>query len=302
MSEETEGGPDGDRLDVTEAFSLLADGTRAEIVGTLHDGPVDPPVEFSTLYDHVDVADTARFNYHLGELRPHFVAKGEDGYDLTAAGRRLARAVVAGTYTAVPEFGPFEVDGRCYACDEPALSGTYADEVFRIDCGDCGESVLAVRVPPTVARGRDPREFVDAFERWSREQVRAARRGICPDCGGPVDPQVVDDLQDAVAFDAAAAFECAVCGREAVTSFGSLAYRHPPVRAFHRRRGNPIEDRRTWEVDQFVSGRGVEVESRDPWLVRVTFHADGDACHVDVDGNLAVVRTEIVPGGAPDGG
>jgi hypothetical protein len=31
----------------------------------------------------------------------------------------------------------------------------------------------------------------------------------------------------------------------------------------------------------------------------VSFFVDGDACHVDIDGNLEVVKTEIVPDESP---
>jgi hypothetical protein len=36
------------------------------------------------------------------------------------------------------------------------------------------------------------------------------------------------------------------------------------------------------------------VVSRDPWLVKVSFYADGDACHVEIDDDLDVVETEVV--------
>lgn len=294
MPGQTDDESDDAGLDTVDAFSLLGNGTRLEITSVLHDGPVDPPVPFSTLYEHVDIGDTAKFNYHLGELRPHFVSKTDEGYQLTSAGRRVARAVVAGKYTDVPRLEPFEVDGECVACGESSLAASYEDELFTVECRACDEVVLQVRVPPTVVRGRDSGDVVDAFEQWSRFQVRQAQHGICPDCGGAVDRDVTDDLFDAIEFDVAAIFECTVCAREVITSFATIAYWHPRVRTFHRRRGDPIRDRRLWEVDQFVGGDHVEVRSRDPLAVRVSFYADGDACHVDVDDCLDVVDVEIV--------
>jgi len=90
-------------------------------------------------------------------------------------------------------------------------------------------------------------------------------------------------------------FDCAICGRTAVTSFGGLAYSHPTVKAFHRRRGVSLRDRPYWEIPQYVAGGHVEVVSRDPWLVKVSFYADGDACHVEFDGSVDVTAVEIVP-------
>lgn len=286
-------------LDSAEAFALLGNATRLEIVSLLHD-ETDPPIQFSELYDRVDIADSAQFNYHLGKLVPHFVAKTDGGYQLTASGQRLARAVTAGTYTDVPELAPFEIDGACYACGEAALWASYEGERLVIECRDCGETVLRVRVPPTVVRGRDTDAVIDAFDRWSRTQAEQAQRGVCPDCGGAVESAVTDEVGGSIRFDAVAVFDCTVCGLFRMTSFGAIAYHHPAVEAFHRRRGESLRDRPYWEVGQYVAGDHTEVVSRDPWLVRVSFFADGDACRVDIDENLDVVRTEIVPDERPD--
>ena len=294
--------PHADRpgdLQSVEVFSSLGDENRLAIVGALHEHDDATPMSFSTLYDHVDVDDTGRFNYHLSQLVPHFVAKREEGYGLTGAGRRLARAVAAGTFTDVPRLEPFAIDGRCYACDDDALEASYDDEAFAIRCRHCDELILDVHVPPTVVRGRSPSEVVDAFERWSKLQVDQARHGICPDCGGAVESAVATDVASEIEFDAAPTFTCSVCGRRAVTSVGALAARHPAVREFHDERGESLDDRRYWEIDQYVAGQHVEVRSRDPWLFCVSFHAAGDACHVEIDGTLEVVRVEIAAGEAP---
>lgn len=291
-----------ERLETADVFSALGNETRLAIVSVLHGETPETPAQFSTLYDRIDVDDSARFNYHLKQLVPHFVSKSDDGYELTAAGRRLARAVTAGTYTESPTVEPFGVDGRCYACGAKELRGEYAEEAFRIDCdgeGGCGESILRVHVPPTLVRDRDPEDLVDAFERWSSYQIEQARNGICPECGGTVRPRVREEVDDRIPFEAVAEYACTVCGRRAVTSFGAVAYRHPDVQGFHERREASLEESRLWEIGQYVAGEGVEVHSRDPWLVRVSFYADGDACHAEIAGDLEVVRTEIVAGEGP---
>lgn len=103
-------------------------------------------------------------------------------------------------------------------------------------------------------------------------------------------------------FEAFAQFDCTVCGRVALTSFGGVAAQHPVVRSFHRRRGSSLRDRPYWEIDQFVTGDHLEVVSRDPWHVAVSFPACGDVCRVEVDGDLRGVETTIVPGRARDAG
>jgi len=281
------------RLEPAEAFSLLGDARRLEIVTALHE---DGPASFSALYDRVDAEDSGGFNYHLDRLTPHFVSKGEDGYALTAAGGRVARAVAAGTYTGAARLAPFDLSGQCYACGAQALRGAYEDERFTVDCRDCGEAVIAVGVPPSLVRGRTPEEFVETFDRWSRTQVQQAADGYCPDCGGPVEPSV-SERDGELALTVRARFDCTVCGRGAVTSFGALAARLPAVESFLRRRGEPVAGRPYWEIEQCVTDEHLTVVSREPTRVRVTFPAGGDACHVTFDGALSVVETTIEPTG-----
>ncbi|WP_440990424.1 DUF7351 domain-containing protein [Haloarchaeobius baliensis] len=277
------------------AFSLLGDASRLAILDALHEAR-GTPLAFAELHRRVDVRDSAKFNYHLKQLRPRFVAKGDDGYELTAAGRRLARAVSAGTYTDEQRLEPFDIDGDCIDCGAAALSAAYEDERFTVTCDDCDATVLAVRVPPTVVRGRDPDEVVDAFDRWSRLGTELAAQGLCADCGGVVEPSVTEDVHESIRYDALAVFDCTVCGRRTMTSFGALANRHPAVERFHRERDASLRDRPYWEVSQYVTDEHVEYVSRDPWRVRVRFHADGDTCLVELDGDLDVVRTEVVAG------
>ena len=285
-------------VDAAGVFSMLGNDVRLEILLALHDGRGQRSLPFSRLYERVDVGDTSQFNYHLGVLTPHFVAKEGDDYALTPAGRRLARAVTAETYTESPRIEPIDVAGRCHACGARSLTAQYAEEAFSIDCTDCETLILRVHVPPTVVRERDRDAVADAFERWSMYQVRQARAGLCPDCGGPVEPGVSEELSDHIAFDVAATYDCLVCGRFVLTSFGAIASQHPTVRSFHRDRGEALRDRRMWEIEQFVGGEHTEIDRREPLVVCVTFYAGGDACHVSMGENLEVQRIDIVQGGA----
>jgi hypothetical protein len=293
----TEGEGADQRLAPADAFGLLGDASRLEIVTALHDASGEAPLAFSTLYDRVDVDGTSRFDYHLDELVPHFVARSGDGYELTAAGRRVARAVAAGTYTAEARVGPVDIDGDCYACGDAALSAAYGGERFRVDCASCGESVLVIRVPPSVVRGREPTDAVDAVERWARTQVDQAARGLCPTCGGAVEPDVLEDLRPTVDPEVAAAYECTVCGRQAVTGFGALASRHDEVEAFLAERGRDPAGDRYWERPAWVSGEHLQVVSRDPWRVEVHVPAKEDVCVVTFDESLAVVDVTVETAG-----
>ena len=125
-------------LDPAEAFSLLGEDRRLEIIVTLDEATTDR-VPFSELQDRVDIEDSGQFNYHLSQLVGHFVSKTDEGYALTAAGERFARAVAAGLYTDSPVLAPFGVGGTCNSCGEAALDASYAEEQFTIACSDCGE-------------------------------------------------------------------------------------------------------------------------------------------------------------------
>lgn len=296
MSDDAGGAREGGQLDPSAAFSLLGNPVRLETVMALHDAGRDAPVSFADLFDRVDVEDTGRFNYHRDQLTPHFVRNVGDGYELTAAGERVARAIAAGSYTDAPELGPFGVEGACYDCGAAALRGEYTGERFRVDCRDCGQRVLDVGVPPSVVRGREPEEFVRAFERWSRDQVNRAVSGLCPDCGGALDTRVRDSEDDAVDVDCFAAFDCTVCGRNLVTSFGALALGHPDVEAFFEARGRPLSDRPYWTIEAVMRDANVEFRSEDPPRLSVTYHEGADACRVTIDGDFDVVTTEVVDG------
>jgi DNA-binding transcriptional ArsR family regulator len=297
---DTDDGGEAEGFDPAEVFSLLGDETRLQIVTALYDAALETPVGFSALYERIDIGDSAQFNYHLDRLVPHFVAKSADGYELTERGKRIARVVGAEIYTGGPDGGSFELAGECYACGEPALRAIYEDERFAVECRACGEGVPSAPVPPSLVRGRASDAVGAAVDRWARDQVDIAARGSCPTCGGPVDPVVVEDVSYTVSFEAVAAFECGVCSRRTTMTFGALAIRHPAVRTFHRRRGAPLRDRRYWEIGQYVADENVEVLSRDPWRVRVSFFEDGDALHVEFDETLDGVRTETVAEGAPE--
>lgn len=290
---------DAAMTDAVDAFATLGHPLRLAVVTTLQERSASAPLAFSALYDAVDADGSAKFNYHLGELREGFVAKTDEGYVLTAAGERLARAVLAGRFADAPTLDPFDLAGACGECGERALVGAYEDEQVHVECGACGHAVLSVAVPPSVVRGRDPETFAAAFDEWSRSQVAQATRGLCPDCGGAVEPLVQTETQASTRFDVLARYRCTVCSRLVVTSVGAVAATHPAVEGFHRDRGDPLADHPYWTLSQYTSDDAVDVRETEPFRARVAFACDGDACYATVDADLDVVDTEVVPGEVP---
>lgn len=98
VGESTPGDAD---LAPSEAFQTLASEVRVAVLVALlraeRDG--DGPRSFSELQERVGSESSAGFAYHLRQLSGHFVRKTTEGYELTPAGRRAARAVLTGAFT-----------------------------------------------------------------------------------------------------------------------------------------------------------------------------------------------------------
>lgn len=291
--EEFDTHPEADRLNAADAFSLLGNPLRLEIIQVLWEAGRGNPVPFSELYDSVDVSDTGKFNYHRQQLVPHYVRKSEEGYRLTQAGERVARAVNAGTYTEYTEMEGFDVRGSCYDCGSSDLRGEYVGGRFRIDCRDCENRILNVGVPPSTVRGREPSEFVDAYEVWARTRVDQAKNGLCPVCNGPMEPGLSTPIRDTLDIDIQAVFDCDVCDRRVVSYFGTLALWHEDVESFLRERDELLTERPYWSVEQAMTDRHATLVSEDPFRYEVTFRADGDVCTVTFDDSLRVVDLSV---------
>jgi hypothetical protein len=85
----------------SEAFQTLANDVRVAVLVELlcAERAGETPVSFSTLQAAAGHDSSAGFAYHLRQLSEQFVGGGEDGYELTPAGRRAAELVVEGAFT-----------------------------------------------------------------------------------------------------------------------------------------------------------------------------------------------------------
>jgi len=84
----------------SETFGALASEVRVRVLVELLAAERDDedPLTFSELQQAAGVEESAGFAYHLRQLAGQFVRDDGDGYVLTSAGRRAARAVLAGTF------------------------------------------------------------------------------------------------------------------------------------------------------------------------------------------------------------
>ena len=85
----------------SEAFGALANEVRVTVLVELlaAERADEQPVAFSELQTAAGVEESAKFAYHLRQLRGTFLSTAEAGYVLTPAGRRVARAIVSGAFT-----------------------------------------------------------------------------------------------------------------------------------------------------------------------------------------------------------
>lgn len=95
----------GDGTRPSESFQTLANEVRVAVLVRLlaAERENETPLSFTELQRAADADSSAGFAYHLRQLDGSFVEEDTEGYVLTPAGRRIAEAVVAGTFT--PEGG-----------------------------------------------------------------------------------------------------------------------------------------------------------------------------------------------------
>jgi len=287
-------------------LGLLSDETRVDILRAVaraqaerdevNSGPV--ALAFSEIYDRVDVENTSKLSYHLGELTGTFLRSGEDGYSFTHAGERIARFVLAENYEHPGDFDPAETDGTCPFCGESALRARLHHQFFLVECGACDRPVSNYSVTPAQTRSLDGAELVAHVERKQAMDYAQVRRGGCPECAGPLSTEV-RELADSPFPDADPFLvidRCPECLRRynAPLTYG-VAY-HPASVAFHWDRGVDVTTKGLWEFhDNLVEGRWTaeRVESG-PAEYEVVFRRDGDALRCRLDAHADVVRTERV--------
>lgn len=186
---------DPDPIPPDEAFVLLGNGTRVGILQALWEA-YDPyatnnGVPFSALYDRVESGDTGNFNYHLGKLTDHFVRQTDEGYELTASGFEIVRAVVAGGSTENPVLEPTVIEETCARCGNP-VEIAYGDGTTWAQCTVCegywrGDGELfGFSLPPEGLRERGPEEILDATIVYSIHRFETMNDGVCPVCAGAV--------------------------------------------------------------------------------------------------------------------
>jgi len=292
----------------TDLFRLLADDTRIDILRAVAvsqyeleqvgSGAVE--LAFSEIYAHVDVENTSKLSYHLGELTGAYLRKTDDGYSLSHAGERIVRFILSGNYEQPESFGPEPVDGVCVFCGEETLEAKLSHQFFRIDCTACEQQVTGQPITPAQVRTRDGKSLVQSVKLRSAEDARQIWREMCPECGAQLSADVVavpeSPLPDADSFVVTSA--CEECLREYNSPLTYSVVYHPASIAFHWDRGIDVTARGLWEFHEHVyEGRWTsEQTASDPEEYEVVLRHGDDAVRLYLDSTAAVVRTERVRG------
>jgi len=291
---------------VDEMFGLLSDETRVGILRAIavaeHEldeaGGGPATLAFSEIYDRIDVDNTSKLSYHLGELAGTYLRKDGDEYTFTHAGERIVRFVLSGNYGRPSAFGPEPVAGTCLFCGVEALEASLAHRFFEVECASCERQVAGQPVTPAQTEARDGEDLLDSVRRKSAQVYREIRGGICPGCSGVLAADVLDmregPLPEADPF--LVRSECRQCLREYNSPLTySVAY-HPASVAFHWDRGVDVTSKGVWEFHEHVyEGRWTSKRvASDPETYEITLRLDADALRFRLDGSGTVIRTERV--------
>jgi len=285
------GGSSGDvtveHRSAEEAFALLGNETRIGILRALAASPGEP-LSFSELQDRVAVRDSGQFNYHLGKLAGHFVRSGDEGYELTTAGKEVVGAIRAGTYTADTSIDPIELDDPCPRC-EGTLAADYEDEYVHIRCPDCSEWSTRFSFPPGTVEQFERDALPEAFDRWLHTRVARTVAGFCPRCSGRLNARLRpdEDHPDGVA----AAYTCDRCGPVAQIDVRGVVLAHAGAIGFYHDHGIDPATTPTWEIDR-QSDIEVELLDCDPPRARIEIAVDDECLVATVDEAASVASVE----------
>jgi hypothetical protein len=276
-----------------EAFSRVGNEDRVAILEALWQAD-DQPVAFMELKDAAGTDNSAKFNYHLGELAGHFVRKTDGGYELRTAGERVVQAVVEGSFNAHPTLDPIDTGDECTEC-RGSLLARYADETFTIECSACRRTHGQYSFPPGGLIGRDETEILEAFDRRVQHQHQLARDSVCPECSGQMRTDIVRGDDCCLTTELRVEYVCLQCHYELCSPIGFALLDHPEVVSFYREQGVDLQTTPYWRLDWCVSDDRTTVASTDPWRIVIPISLAGETLGIALDGDLSVLETWSPP-------
>lgn len=290
-----------------DVFGLLSDEIRLDILRTValaqHEEKKKTGVaslSFSTIYDRVDVDNTAKLSYHLGELTGTFLRKHDGGYAFTHAGEQLVRFILAENYRSPSDFGTIETEGACLFCGERALEAMVEDQFFMIRCSDCERPAFSYKIRPAQVRSHSVDTLIDTVIWELAGDFLKMRQGVCPDCAGRIETSVMDTddvpTSEIVPASFAMLSDCQECLRFLSFPLTHAPAYHPESISFHWEHGIDIMGTGPWEFHHFLHEGQWDTErvETDPAEYRVEFQQETNSLRLYLDENAAVRRTERV--------
>ena len=282
-----------DALDPEDAFAILADETRIDILRALWEAD-GHEATFSELREAVGVRDSGQFNYHLGKLTDRFVGKTAEGYELRTAGQEVVGSLLSGSYTMTAELEPIDLDDPCPVCDGP-MTFDYEHERVVVECGECFYA-SQFPVPPGAFAGYDVERFPDVTERYVRTFIAQVTNGFCPSCTGPVEPELIA-LEDLSGWDgptefarvASVTYDCDRCGSSSQLDLKTALLNDPVVVSFHHDHGVDVRDVSILRRRETANDLQSRLLESDPPRATVTYTIDDASLTLTVGNALEVV-------------
>jgi DNA-binding transcriptional ArsR family regulator len=281
-------------LTAEDAFGLLGNELRAEIMRVLGESPHEG-LSFSELRTRVDEGvDSGQFNYHLQKLVGPFVENTDDGYVLRAPGLALYRAIRSGAFNRRVTVEPFDAGFDCYFCSTP-VEASYDDGSFRLVCPGCDHLFASTMLPPSAVSEADETELLARVDQYNRHQMLVASRGVCPICVNPMELEFVPSeevwSEGSERLDVFVHWGCDHCGRQQYMTVGLALLYHPALTSSFYEHGVDLTSVNHWELEFVLSDEHTTVRSRDPWEVAVAVTLEGLTLELVVDEELNVIET-----------
>ncbi|WP_255150191.1 helix-turn-helix domain-containing protein [Halorarius halobius] len=291
------GGGTGAPQSPGDAFALLGNEYRAEIIRTLGDahgteGP-RPVLAFSELYDRADVdIATSQFNYHLQKLVGPFLEGTDEGYRLRHGAVELYRTILAGTYIRDASLEPFPVGADCHYCEAP-IEARYDDRRLVIGCSACDREYSDTTAPPSIGDG-DRDALLARIDQYLRHRILAFSKGACSICANGLDTRLLpgEELAGAGAnqLDVFVHRSCDHCGAQQYMSVGLALLYDVDLVSFFNNRGLDVTETPIWELEFAMTDRHVDTVATEPTRLALRVERGGDELELVVDGDLTVVE------------
>lgn len=264
-----------------DAFAVLANRIRLQILQTLGETSDQTSYSFTELYEAVDISNTSQFSYHLNELTDQYVQQTDGEYVISDAGLRIVQSVSAGEYTARPEFESISVSTCCPYCGETSGEATYDQQLALVGCLSCENTLLRYDLRPAHVDDRDQLHALKAADRQMRAELRSALDGVCQRCGGSVEP----DFHTGADIDPAEALvvcECQQCGTILSAPISMALLHHPEVISRYWNENVNVMRTPTWKMFEHLSTWSVELTQSESITVTIPGY---DPIRIDLTGD-----------------